>query len=78
MAGLDDEAPQEPNGKPPNLRQGDDPWAPEGGQVVPGRRRSDYDLKLTISRKAVVVTVVIIDALYLVGQALVLGQGHCL
>jgi hypothetical protein len=78
MADPGDEAPQEPNRENWGRRESDDPDLSEVDRVVPGRRGTDFDPRLTISRKAVVVTVVIIDALYIAGQAIVLGQGHCL
>jgi hypothetical protein len=40
-----------------------------------GRRQHDYDPRLTISRKAVVITAVLIDAAYLAGQAILFGNG---
>lgn len=42
-----------------------------------GRRRDDYDPRTTITTKLVVVTVVIVDALYLAGEALLFGQNFC-
>lgn len=47
------------------------------GDPSPGRRRSDYDPRATISRKLVIITVVVVDALYLAGDALLLGQNVC-
>jgi hypothetical protein len=79
MAWRGNEAAREPNGQRDwGRRESDDPTLPEDERVVPGRRRSDYDPRLTISRKAVVVLVVIIDSLYLAGQVILVGQSSCL
>jgi hypothetical protein len=40
-----------------------------------GRRSDDTDPRLTISRKAVVITAILIDAFYLAGQAILFGNG---
>jgi len=45
--------------------------------TTPGRRRTDHDPRATISRKLIVVTVFVIDALYLVGEALLFGHDLC-
>lgn len=42
-----------------------------------GRRRTDYDPRTTISKKLLVVTVFLIDALYLAGQSLLWGVERC-
>lgn len=73
-----EEAASEPNRHDWGRRESDDPTLPEDERVVPGRRRSDFDPRLTISRKAVVVLVVVIDSLYLAGQVVLLGHGSCL
>lgn len=44
---------------------------------VPGRRKHDNDPRTTISKKMVVLTVFIVDALYLAGEALLYGQNVC-
>jgi hypothetical protein len=59
-------------------RERGDPSLPEDDRVVPGRRRSDFDPRITVSRKAVVALVVVIDALYLAGQVIILGHTSCL
>lgn len=50
---------------------------PVRGDPSPGRRRSDFDPRTTITRKMIVVTVVLVDALYLAGEALLFGQDVC-
>jgi len=50
---------------------------PTRGDPSPGRRRTDYDPRTTITRKVVVITVVVVDALYLAGEALLYGQNVC-
>lgn len=40
----------------------------------PGRRRHDSDLHVVVSRKEIIFTVVLVDALYLAGQALLAGN----
>jgi hypothetical protein len=47
------------------------------GSPSPGRRRTDYDPRATISRKLVVLTVVIANALYLAGEALLFSGTVC-
>jgi hypothetical protein len=47
------------------------------GRPTPGRRRTDYDPRATISRKLVVLTVVIANALYLAGEALLFSGTVC-
>lgn len=49
-----------------------------GGYPSPGRRSTDYDTRTTLTKKVIVVTVVVVDALYLVGEALLFGQSNCL
>jgi len=48
------------------------------GSSPSGRRRSDYLQRSAASRKAIAVIVVVVDALYLVGDALITGSVHCL
>jgi hypothetical protein len=68
-----------PNGpRDAGRRESDDPTQPKDDRVVPGRRQSDFDPRVTISRKAVVITVVIIESLYLAGQIILLGPNSCL
>jgi hypothetical protein len=68
-----------PNGpRDAGRRESDDPTLPEDERVVPGRRRSDFDPRITVSRKAIVVLVVVIDSLYLAGQVILLGHTPCL
>lgn len=43
---------------------------PTRGDPSPGRRRSDYDPRTTISRKMLVLAVFAIEALYLAGEAI--------
>lgn len=50
---------------------------PNRGSPSPGRRRSDHDPRATISRKLVVVTVVLANALYLAGEVLIFGEAVC-
>lgn len=42
-----------------------------------GRRRSDHDPRTTLSRKLLVVVVAVINAAYLVGEALLFGLDKC-
>lgn len=60
----------------PHFRDRRDPSRVSRGS--PGRRTDDYDPRVTISRKAIVITVVIVDAVYLAGEALLAGQSYCL
>lgn len=53
-----------------------DPARPPRGSL--GRRRDDYSMRTTITRKVVVVTVVLANALFLAGEALLFGQPSCL
>lgn len=79
MAEHRDEAVPEPNRRSElGRRESDNLSSSEDDRVVPGRRYSDYDPRLTITRKAVVVLVVIVDAAYLVGQALIMGHTSCI
>jgi len=43
----------------------------------PGRRRSDHDPRTTITKRVMVITVVLVDALYLAGEAILSGQNIC-
>jgi len=47
------------------------------GDPSPGRRRTDYDPRTTISKKLLVATVFVINALYLAGEAVVFGHSVC-
>jgi hypothetical protein len=44
---------------------------------IPGRRRTDFDPRTTISRKLLVITVVVGNALYLAGEALIFNGSIC-
>lgn len=50
---------------------------PSRGSPSPGRRRTDFDPRATISRKLIVITVLVADALYLAGEALLFGEQFC-
>jgi len=43
----------------------------------PGRRRTDLPFRSTVDRKLLVVTVVLVNALYLAGDTLLLKSGIC-
>jgi len=43
----------------------------------PGRRRYDHDLRTSLSRKALVAVIVISQAVYLAGDALLFGHNNC-
>jgi hypothetical protein len=43
----------------------------------PGRRRIDRDFQSLPSRKLLVLTVVLVDAFYLAGDAILFGQDIC-
>jgi len=49
-----------------------------GRDTLPGRRKTDMDPRTTLSRKALVAVVFIINFLYLLGEALIFKQDHCL
>jgi len=43
----------------------------------PGRRSTDFDPRTTVTKKVIVITVVVVDALYLAGEALLYGHNVC-
>jgi len=53
------------------------PPRPIRGNPSFGRRRSDMKLRDLPTRKALVVAVFLIDALYLAGEAILFGQNVC-
>lgn len=42
-----------------------------------GRRKTDYDARTTVSKKLLVITVFLVDLLYLVGDAFLTGNSIC-
>jgi len=52
------------------------PSRPSRGNL--GRRRSDYDSRTNLNRKVVTVIIVVVDALYLLGESLLAGGTSCL
>lgn len=50
---------------------------PTRGDPSPGRRSGDRDPRTTITKKVIVVTVVLVDALYLAGEAILFGRDVC-
>jgi hypothetical protein len=46
-------------------------------QPSPGRRRSDHDPRTTVTKKVIVITVILVDALYLAGEALLFNGNVC-
>jgi hypothetical protein len=64
----------ETNGDPETDHQRD-PSRPSRG--TSGRRVTDYDARTTLTKRVIVVIVVVVDALYLAGEALLAGQSYC-
>jgi hypothetical protein len=52
-----------------------DPSRPSRGSL--GRRSGDYDDRTTITKRLLVVVVAIVNALYLVAEAIITGQNLC-
>lgn len=61
----------------PDRRNGQVFKRPIRGSNSPGRRRTDQDPRTTITRKMMVFTIVLVDALYLAGDAVLFGQNVC-
>jgi hypothetical protein len=51
---------------------------PHRRETTPGRRRTDVDAGDLTSKKLVVFTVILVDAVYLIGDALFIGHNSCL
>jgi len=52
-----------------------DPSRPPRGSL--GRRSVDYDDRTNLNKRILVTVVVVVDALYLVGEAIITGQNLC-
>lgn len=52
-----------------------DPSRPSRGSL--GRRSGDFDDRTTLTKRVLVIVVVVVDALYLVGEAIITGQNLC-
>lgn len=53
------------------------PRRPSRRQPAPGRRSTDWDPRTTITRKMVVITIILVDAFYLAGETLIYGNNVC-
>jgi len=56
---------------------GDRRMAPHPSRRYGGRRHSDYDERITINRKLLVVLVIVVDVVYQIGEPLLLGHTSC-
>lgn len=70
-------APDERPGYVPVERRGHLRDRPARASPNTGRRSSDYDPRTTLTRKVVVFTVVVVQAVYLAGEATIFGPNYC-